>query len=273
MSSSNSSQEQELDLQTLENYTPAFNLLRSRLVSGPGLGLLLDSVASLLTPATVFGQLLIDDVNFRVSVGHGEALGLGFGSPTGIGSSVSSTSESDESLIGDFSIFEKCDGYCSNGGEEPGGGRSEEFDWEEVDQRVDDRDGLRSVIARFDELSISSEISIAEEGIRAVRDGYVYEAEHETVFGQNESAVLDNLPCLVLRTEDLRENCYLVATLPLGLHCAMVMYSEYVSCLSPFRYELPTDDLDYEQSKTQRESVDMPQDLEMLEFIHGVAES
>ncbi|KAH7851916.1 hypothetical protein Vadar_018276 [Vaccinium darrowii] len=125
------------------------------------------------------------------------------------------------------------------------GGRSEEFDWEEVDQRVDDRDGLRSIIARFDELSISSEILSAEEGIRGIG------RELKT--------------CKKIAT--------LLPPLPLGLHCAMVMYSKYVSCLSPFRYELPTDDLDYEQSKTQRESVDMPQDLEMLEFIHGVAES
>lgn len=232
----------------------------------------------------------------------------------------------------DIPFFWDCLGF-----DEQRGSRSEEFDWEEVDQRVDDGDSLSSVIGRFDELSISSEISSAEEGIRgigrelvrnlqrelllsvynmgrtheyedddidgvsylAIRDGYVYEAEHETVFGQNESAVkgsppaskavLDNLPCLVLRTEDLQENCsrcavckdeFLAGESVTRLPCCHLYHWD---CIVPWlsirntcpvcRYELPTDDLDYEQRKTQREGVHMPQDLEMLEFIHGVAES
>ncbi|KAE9466661.1 hypothetical protein C3L33_01432, partial [Rhododendron williamsianum] len=209
-------------------------------------------------------------------------------------------------------------------------GRNEEFDWEEVGQRADDRDSSSSVIGRFDELSVYSELSSAEEGIRgigrelvrslqrelllsvynmgrtyeyddddidgvsylAVRDGYAFEAEYEMVFGQfvqNESAVkgsppaskavLDNLPCLVFREEDLQENCdvcavckdeALVGEKVTRLPCCHLYHWD---CIVPWlhirntcpvcRYELPTDDLDYEQRKTQREGVDLPQDLQV----------
>ncbi|XP_052197948.1 uncharacterized protein LOC127804899 [Diospyros lotus] len=135
----------------------------------------------------------------------------------------------------------------------------------------------------------------------AVRDDYVYAAEYDNFFGQfaeNETAlkgsppaaksVVENLPCVVVTKEELQEH---------DLACAVckdeIMEEEKVTklpcchhyhgdCIVPWlsirntcpvcRYELPTDDLDYEHGRAQRGSLGLPHDLQVLEFIYRVVE-
>ncbi|KAA8530494.1 hypothetical protein F0562_005203 [Nyssa sinensis] len=194
---------------------------------------------------------------------------------------------------------------------------NEELEWEEVDERVDDREGLSSVFDHIEEISVSSDTSSeeepgdsGEEAVRnleweillavnnldrayeieqdgdgydvtyiAIQDDYIYEAEYDTLFGQfvqNESALkgsppaaksfVENLPLVILTKEQLRENkvvCAIckeeilveekVTRLPCSHHyhgqCIVPWLSIRNTC-PVCRHELPTDDLDYEQSKT-----------------------
>ncbi|XP_059641828.1 uncharacterized protein LOC132283820 [Cornus florida] len=205
---------------------------------------------------------------------------------------------------------------------------NEELEWEEVDGRIDDREGMSAVIDRIEGLSVSSETSIDEEigiGEEAVRnlewevllavnnldriselehdgdggvtyldvhDDYTFTAEYDTLFGQflqNESAlkgsppaaksVVENLPAVVLTKEELKEDNVVCAVckdailaeekvtrLPCQHHyhgdCIVPWLSIRNTC-PVCRYELPTDDPDYEQRKTRRDSIGLLQDMQV----------
>ncbi|KAI8031713.1 E3 ubiquitin-protein ligase RING1-like [Camellia lanceoleosa] len=125
----------------------------------------------------------------------------------------------------------------------------------------------------------------------AFQDDYTYAAEYDTLFGhfvQNESAlkgsppaskyVVENLLTLVMTKEMLQENmvCAVckddilveekVARLPCCHHyhgdCIVPWLSIRNTC-PVCRYELPTDDLDYKQRKTQTGGLGLSQDLQV----------
>lgn len=238
-----------------------------------------------------------------------------------VNSRVSDDGETD-SLGEVMPLFWDCLGF-----EERREANNEEFEWERVDE---EGEGLSSVIDGIEQLSVASRVSIneessdiGEEALRdfewevllavnnldrlheldhhgdsdgvsylAVRDGYIYAAVYDTLFGQfvqNESAlkgsppaskaVVENLPSVALTKEELQENnvvcavCkdeILVEEKVTRLPCCHHYHGD---CIVPWlcirntcpvcRYELPTDDLDYEQRKTQRGSLDMPQDFQV----------
>ncbi|KAL3529372.1 hypothetical protein ACH5RR_008694 [Cinchona calisaya] len=112
---------------------------------------------------------------------------------------------------------------------------NEEFEWEEVDEGVDEREVL-SMFLNDDE-----------------HDEYNYTAEYEMLFGQfaeSENAVMGrppaaknvvkNLPFVVLIEEDLKKN---------NLICAVRKRWHWAG-----RYELPTDDPDYERTKRDQKA-------------------
>lgn len=167
--------------------------------------------------------------------------------------------------------------------------------------RVDERDGLSSVIDRIEEISVSSEIS--SEGDAAVgaleweillavnnleRDleletdgsgeGFVYTPEFDTLIGQFVETVralrgsppaakscVDNLPLVALQKEDddnvicaVCKDEILIDEKVMQLPCRHHYHGD---CIKPWlnirntcpvcRFELPTDDVDYERSKNR----------------------
>ncbi|XP_065879640.1 uncharacterized protein [Euphorbia lathyris] len=200
---------------------------------------------------------------------------------------------------------------------------NEDFEWEEVDGRVDEREVL-SMFIDDEEASVSLSISpiIAPEDIVNIEragglgnlewevllnannldsnpdrdqdhnaepyfgdhDDYIYTSEYEMLFGQfteNESAmmgrppaaksVVDKLPSVVLAKEDVENNNALCAVckdeINVGerakqLPCTHRYHGE---CIVPWlgirntcpvcRYELPTDDPDYERRRAAQRAV------------------
>ncbi|KAK9064840.1 hypothetical protein SSX86_016222 [Deinandra increscens subsp. villosa] len=169
--------------------------------------------------------------------------------------------------------------------------------------RVDDREGLSSVIDRIEEISVSSDIS--SEGDAAVgvleweillavnnlernldfatdgEEGFVYTPEFDTLIGQFVETVralrgsppaaksfIDNLPLVAFKKGDAKDDdtitcavCKdeisveeLVAQLPCKHHyhgdCIVPWLSIRNTC-PVCRFELPTDDVDYERSKNR----------------------
>lgn len=194
----------------------------------------------------------------------------------------------------DYPIFWDCDDQRAIG--------REEFDWENVDGRTDDREGLTSMINRIEEMSVSSEISSDGEGVRAIEweillainnlernfefendmDGYADTVgEYDTiVVGQivESDSVLkgsppaaksfvDSLPYVVLTKEDVMENSIVCAVckdeISVGEKAAQLpcCHHYHGECIVPWlsirntcpvcRFELPTDDADYEQRKNR----------------------
>ncbi|XP_057488242.1 uncharacterized protein LOC130774235 [Actinidia eriantha] len=294
------------------------------------------------------------DIIDGIGSNNGEDLGLGFGSQVEFNEFAPASEVADSGLrvagIDSDSDSEEVGGGVNCGVHEDGAGpfgdsddpffwdclgfeeqraRTEELEWEEVDETVNQRENSGLVIDGIEELSVSSEISsngeasdAGDEAVRsleweillavnnlersrefvAVQDDYVYETEYDTLFGQfvqNESvlkgsppaskAVVENLPSVVLTREELLENKVVCAVCKdeisvedkvTRLPCRHHYHDD---CIVPWlcirntcpvcRYELPTDDLDYEQRKTQMEGLSLPHDLQILELIYEVAES
>ncbi|CAK7323183.1 unnamed protein product [Dovyalis caffra] len=188
---------------------------------------------------------------------------------------------------------------------------NEDFEWEEVDGRADEREVL-SMFIDDEEASVSLSISplIAPEDMVNVErvggldnlewqvllnannldhdhnsepylgghDDYIYTAEYETLFGQfaeNENAmmgrppaaksVVEKLPSVVLAKEDVHSNNALCAVCKDDINVRErakqlpCMHRYHGECIVPWlgirntcpvcRYELPTDDADYERRK------------------------
>ncbi|KAI9088372.1 hypothetical protein K1719_029821 [Acacia pycnantha] len=195
---------------------------------------------------------------------------------------------------------------------------AEEFEWEEVDGRVDEREVL-SMLTGEDDASVSAPVSPVnglEEEASMMRaggvenlgwevllnannldtnpdldhdaepyfgdhDDYIYTAEYEMMFGQfadNENplvgrppasvSVVQNLPSVVVTKQDIEDNGALCAVCKdefnveeqaKQLPCSHFYHGE---CIVPWlgirntcpvcRYELPTDDADYEGRRVQR---------------------
>ncbi|XP_031094380.1 uncharacterized protein LOC115998861 [Ipomoea triloba] len=203
---------------------------------------------------------------------------------------------------------------------------NEEFEWEEVNERVVERDNLSSMIDRIEEISVSSEISSSEgensvsgdggeedgqrglewevllamndlerhlefENDESIGDGISYLAvnddqayatdyDYDALFGQlleiegalkgsppASKSVVESLPCVVFTDEEVSKNnvscavCkddILVGEKVNRLPCAHHYHGD---CIVPWlsirntcpvcRYELPTDDADYEKNKSE----------------------
>ncbi|XP_022921923.1 uncharacterized protein LOC111430034 [Cucurbita moschata] len=199
----------------------------------------------------------------------------------------------------------------------------EDFEWEEVEERVDEREISSVVVEGAEELTIASGFSNDEEsGEEAGRweillvmddigsntnwerdndaeayvadqDDYMYAAEYDTLFGQfveNENALkgcppaaksaMENLPLVELKTENiLTEEVVICAVCKdkfsmeekvRKLPCCHYYHDD---CILPWlnirntcpvcRYELPTDDPDYERRKSQRASGGQQTDLQV----------
>ncbi|KAI4344012.1 hypothetical protein L6164_011289 [Bauhinia variegata] len=195
---------------------------------------------------------------------------------------------------------------------------NEDFEWEEVDGRVDEREFL-SMFTAEDDRSVSASVSpligLGEEvGVVRVggmenlewevllnannldtnpdldrdaepyfgdHDDYIYTAEYEMMFGQfteNENplmgrppaslSVVQHLPSVVLTKEDVENNNALCAVCKdefnVGEQAKELPCSHryHGDCIIPWlgirntcpvcRYELPTDDADYERRRSQR---------------------
>ncbi|KAJ6387175.1 hypothetical protein OIU78_016979 [Salix suchowensis] len=186
----------------------------------------------------------------------------------------------------------------------------EDFEWEEVDGRVEEREDL-SMFIDDEEASVSLSISplIAPEDLVNVErggldnfewqvllnannldhdhnsepylgghDDYIYTAEYETLFGhfmENENAmmgrppaaksVVEKLPSMVLMKRDVESNNAVCAVckddINVGERVKQLpcMHRYHGECIVPWlgirntcpvcRYELPTDDADYERRK------------------------
>ncbi|XP_038890920.1 E3 ubiquitin ligase BIG BROTHER-related [Benincasa hispida] len=193
----------------------------------------------------------------------------------------------------------------------------EDFEWEEVEERVDERENSSVVVDRAEELSLASGFSNEEEsGEEAGRweillvmndigrnndteayiadqDDYMYAAEYDTLFGQfveNDNALkgsppaaksaVENLPLVELKTENkLTEEVVVCAVckdkfsmeekvrkLPCGHYyhddCILPWLNIRNTC-PVCRYELPTDDPDYERRQSQRASGGLQSDLQV----------
>lgn len=194
---------------------------------------------------------------------------------------------------------------------------TEDFEWEEVDGRVDERDIL-SMLTGEDDASVSVSVSPINglEEVSVMRaggvenlgwevllnannldtnpdldhdaepyfgdhDDYIYTAEYEMMFGQfadNENplvsrppasvSVVQNLPSVIVTKQDIEDNGALCAVCKdefsveeqaKQLPCSHYYHGE---CIIPWlgirntcpvcRYELPTDDADYERRRMQR---------------------
>ncbi|GMH17096.1 hypothetical protein Nepgr_018937 [Nepenthes gracilis] len=189
-----------------------------------------------------------------------------------------------------------------------------DFEWEEVDGRVDEREAMSVMVNPEEEESASiSTVTRTEEGGGAEREGhsdwevllnvnnldrnpemesdagpsfgehddYIYTTDFEMMFGQfgggengfmgrlpASKSVIDNLPCVVMTEKEVLYNNALCAVckdeyrleeLAKELPCSHRYHGD---CILPWleirntcpvcRYELPTDDPDYEQRRTQR---------------------
>lgn len=199
----------------------------------------------------------------------------------------------------------------------------EDFEWEEVEERVDEREISSVVVDGAEELSLASGFSNEEEsGEEAGRweillvmndigrnsnwerdndaeayiadqDDYMYAAEYDTLFGQfveNENVLkgsppaaksaVENLPLVELKTENmLTEEVVVCAVckdkfsmeekvrkLPCGhyYHDDCILPWLHIRNTCPVcRFELPTDDPDYERRKSQRASGGLQTDLQV----------
>ncbi|KAI3824105.1 hypothetical protein L1987_05554 [Smallanthus sonchifolius] len=185
--------------------------------------------------------------------------------------------------------------------------------------RVDERDGLSSVIDLIEEISVSSDIS--SEGDAAVgvleweillavnnlerdlefatdgEEGFVYTPEFDTLLGQFVETVralrgsppaakslIDNLPLVELKKGDEEEDdsviCAVckdeilmeerVAQLPCKHHyhgeCIVRWFSIRNTC-PVCRFELPTDDVDYERSKNRVNDDELRVGLQLMKHL------
>ncbi|KAF8365144.1 hypothetical protein HHK36_032832 [Tetracentron sinense] len=199
---------------------------------------------------------------------------------------------------------------------------NEDFEWEEVDESVYEREVQSMVSDAAEERGSSSEIPSHEEAgegreetmqnlewvLMAVgnlernpelehdaefylsdHDNYIYTAEYELIFGQitdNESfvkggppaakSVVENLHSVIVTQEDLQKNNALCAVCKDEFFVdekakQLPCYHRYHGdCILPWlsirntcpvcRYELPTDDADYERRKTQSAGRGLSQD-------------
>ena len=248
---------------------------------------------------------------------------------------VDSDSESDNGMIGALQLVTGDDGendanwvenpnplsdsfsFCFQGQRIP----YEDFEWEEVEERVDERDNLSAVVDGAEELSLASGFSNEEESgeeagrweillvmndiVRntnwerdndaeayiADQDDYMYAGEYDTLFGQfveNENALkgsppaakssVENLPLVELKTENLLaeelvacavcKDKFSMEEKVRKLPCAHYYHDD---CILPWlnirntcpvcRYELPTDDPDYERRKSRRAGGGLQTDL------------
>ncbi|KAL2241620.1 UNVERIFIED_CONTAM: E3 ubiquitin-protein ligase RING1-like protein [Sesamum indicum] len=284
-----------------------------------------------------------EDPIWELDSGRAEESALEFGFGPGLGSSlglrvVDMDSESDSEE------FEVNSGFINNGDDNHDSfvlgnnnyhtseHEREEFEWEEVSERIhfDERENLNSVINRIEEISVSSDISSSEgqnsslgdderveeernvewEVLLAVNnlertfefenseennsDGgevprvnlpedYILTMQYDVLFGQlveNENAlkgsppaaksVVENLPSVVLTKEEIEENnnvvvcavCkdeFAVGDKVTRMPCCHLYHGE---CILPWlsirntcpvcRYQLPTDDADYEKRRSER---------------------
>ncbi|KAI3953643.1 hypothetical protein MKW98_017467 [Papaver atlanticum] len=187
---------------------------------------------------------------------------------------------------------------------------SEDFEWEEVDERADEREVMNMMIDAEVGRLVSTEMLSGEVGegggetmtrtlewevLLAVNnldrnvelehegghDGYIYPTEYETLFGQvaehdsfirgNPPAartVIENLTSVVVTQEDVENKSAICAVCKdeMGMEeqvkklpCSHCYHGD---CILPWlgmrntcpvcRYELPTDDPDYERMRTRR---------------------
>lgn len=198
----------------------------------------------------------------------------------------------------------------------------EDFEWEEVEERVDDMENPSVVVDGAEELSLASGFSnedeSGEEASRweillvmndigrntnwerdndseayiAEQDDYMYAAEYDTLFGQfveNENSkgsppaaktAVENLPLVELKMENvLTEEVVVCAVckdkfsmeekvrkLPCGHYyhddCILPWLNIRNTC-PVCRYELPTDDPDYERRKSQRAGGGLQMDFQV----------
>ncbi|KAH7528912.1 hypothetical protein FEM48_Zijuj05G0128100 [Ziziphus jujuba var. spinosa] len=198
---------------------------------------------------------------------------------------------------------------------------NEDFEWEEVDGRLDERDVFSMFIEADTEGSVSVSVShvtgpeeeVSVERVRGLgnlewevllnanhldtnpeidhdyetylnfgdHDDYIYAADYGMLFGQfaeNENVlmgrppasktVVENLPSVVLTKEDMENNDAICAVckddISIGEQAKQLPCSHryHGDCIVPWlgirntcpvcRYELPTDDANYERRRTQR---------------------
>ncbi|KAK4393238.1 hypothetical protein Sango_1794600 [Sesamum angolense] len=255
-----------------------------------------------------------EDPIWELDSGRAEESALEFGFGPGLGSSLGlrvvdmdSESDSEEFEVNSGFINDGDDNHdsfvLSNNNYHTSEHEREEFEWEEVSERIhfDERENLNSVINRIEEISVSSDISSSEgqnsslgdderaeeernvewEVLLAVNnlertfefenseennsDGgevprvnlpedYILTMQYDVLFGQlveNENAlkgsppaaksVVENLPSVVLTKEKSRR-------------IIMWLFVQFVrmSLLLGRRYQLPTDDADYEKRRSER---------------------
>ncbi|KAL0332170.1 UNVERIFIED_CONTAM: E3 ubiquitin-protein ligase RING1-like [Sesamum calycinum] len=284
-----------------------------------------------------------DDPIWELDSGRAEESALEFGFGPGLGSSMGlrvvdmdSESDSEEFEVNSGFINDGDDNHDSfvlgNNNYHTSEHEREEFEWEEVSERIhfDERENLNSVINRIEEISVSSDISSSEgqnsslgdderaeeernvewEVLLAVNnlertfefenseennsDGgevprvnlpedYILTMQYDVLFGQlveNENAlkgsppaaksVVENLPSVVLTKEEIEENnnvvvcavCkdeFAVGEKVTRMPCCHLYHGE---CILPWlsirntcpvcRYQLPTDDADYEKRRSER---------------------
>ena len=192
----------------------------------------------------------------------------------------------------------------------------EDFEWEEVDGRLDERDFLSMMVGERSRSSELGEDEADEEGEEArnvdwevlihvsnvvVEDGevvvdgdFINPLEYEVLFEQfadHESAIrgtppaaksaVNNLPSVVLTQDDVAKNNAICAVckdeiaLEEKVKQLPCLHHYHGDCILPWlgmrntcpvcRYELPTDDPDYESWKAQRRaSMEGRYDLEMF---------
>ncbi|PIM99388.1 Anaphase-promoting complex (APC), subunit 11 [Handroanthus impetiginosus] len=279
-----------------------------------------------------------EDPIWDLDSGQAEESGLEFGFGPGLGSrmglrvvGLDSESDSDEFEVNSGFVNNDDDNYdgfgASNNNYHASENEREEFDWEEVSERIhiEERENLNSLINRIEEISVSSNISTSEgensslgddegaeeehnlewevllavnnleraleeennnsgsEGPRTnLHEDYILAMEYDALFGQlveDETAlkgsppaaksVVENLPWMVFTKEDVGENnnsiCAVCKDEFTGgekltrMPCCHLYHGD---CILPWlsmrntcplcRYELPTDDADYERRRNER---------------------